>query len=170
MGKKEKSTPVRECELTEEDFNLCEKIVDHLEKLSYEELLETGRSVYGTDWRSWAEGVPYKPENWDGKPDSIKKYYYYSILGVLDERAGIKAVLRHKRADLTERQFEDWWDSVDEARLRKLEEKLQDGCRCTYCAQNERNNGKYYGRTIFFFVLGILEGFAVACGFFRLIG
>lgn len=169
MFKRERKSTPAGCELTKEDFNLCEKIVDHLDELPYESLLETGRSVYETNWRSWAEGVPYKPEDWEGKPDSIKKYYYYSILGVLNERAGIKAVWRHKRVDLTDQQFDDWWDSVRDERLTKLEEKLQDGYCRTYCSQNERNNGNYYGRTIFFFLLGVLEGFAIASGFFGLI-
>lgn len=109
--------------------NMClmawfNKMDIHIHELPYDEALE----LYYAAAEEWPDGLPLKPDEWDGLGERKQVEYLQYVRGLVEMRVGKKALsrYRHKKEEgMTDQQFDDWWESNQQRRsLEELEEKL----------------------------------------------
>lgn len=147
-----------ESETQKRIFAICEE----LEEIPNSTLVRIGHALNGWEW---LDELPGKPDGWEDMSIDEKFVWTMPICDSIKQSVGEKALSRYfhtTELGKTDREFEDWWDSVTETRLTRLEEKLNDGNSRTDYAQYERYNKSRDLETFLFYLGGFLVGCFVA--------
>ena len=126
--------------------NMClmawfNKMDIHIHELPYDEALE----LYYAAAEEWPDGLPLKPDEWEGLGERKQVEYLQYVRGLVEMRVGKKALsrYRHKKEEgMTDQQFDDWWESNQQ---RRLIEELDDRYRNRQNCNNNRNNSDNVG-------------------------
>lgn len=126
--------------------NMClmawfNKMDIHIHELPYDEALE----LYYAAAEEWPDGLPLKPDEWEGLGERKQVEYLQYVRGLVEMRVGKKALsrYRHKKEEgMTDQQFDDWWESNQQ---RRLIEELDDRYRNRQTCNNNRNNSDNVG-------------------------
>ncbi|MBE6685749.1 MAG: hypothetical protein E7591_00780 [Ruminococcaceae bacterium] len=144
-------------EKEKEIFIICEELKD----IPYSTLAKMANALIVWEW---PDELPGRPKGWDGMSDDEKYDWTAPIIKMIKVIIGEKAIARYRMTNedgMTDREFEDWWDSNANKELQELLDEIYkndyEGC----TGDTKRNNSNDFILTICSFVFGVITAFLI---------
>ena len=143
-------------------FTLCEELSD----IPYRTLAGIANSLNVWEWPPELLG---KPEGWEKMSFEEKREWIDPALETINIKVGQKAISRYSATvenGMTDKEFEDWWDSRFKKDLQELLDEIYKNDHEGSAGDTKRNDRNGFVLTICSFVFGFITAFLIF-GFIR---